>query len=501
MTTLSQYYKQKDANGTGITAKKTFNVPVDELYIVDGEQGRPLNMAHAEKMCELLIAGADLPALTVEVTEQGIHVLDGQHRYMGAVLATERGYQILRLECKDFVGTELQKLALQIGSNEGLQMTPVERAIQYNKAKNKGYSLTEIAREFHRSITDVENHLQLLSSGETLLNMVESGEVSATTAMELSKKHGPAAGRIAGEQLEKAKAAGKKKLTRTAALAQFSAKQSRLLVELLAKNCQAEQDEEDSCITLTFETDLQVAEVMDIIQAAREHFGVTISDSEQPPAPAEPENVEGDDLPLTKHEILEQSGVEVWACVQAAFKMKSQYTYAESKYAHTWAADSVEHPEHVVVPQDTIQTALRLIHMHQDEHVIKQWLSEQHDDPEMVAEQLLRFTGTLSDLRLSQPCTVQEFIELVEQTNRDCWSNYRMLRQAVHELAGMGVSTPAWPIEVNTVFSQIKSASDLSADEQRELKTNINRMLLEKMSHAEIIETVTQLPLSLEAGE
>ncbi|WP_411555779.1 chromosome partitioning protein ParB [Pantoea agglomerans] len=411
-------------------------VPLEELYTVDGEQGRPLNMAHAEKMCELWMSGVDLPALVVEVTERGIHIIDGQHRYMGACLATDRGHQVARIECKDFIGTELQKLAIQTGSSEGLQITPIQRAINYNRAKNAGFTLAEIANEFHRSITDVENHLQLLSSGETLLNMVESGEVSATTAVELSKKHGPAAGRVAGEQLEKAKAAGKKKLTRNAALAQFSVKQSRLLVELLTKNCQALQDEEGARITLTFETDLQVAEVMDIIQAAREHYGVTTPDSEQPPAPAEPESAEGDDLPLTKHDILEQSGVEVWACIQAAFKMKSLYTYAESKYAHTWAADSVEHPEHVVIPPDTIQSALRLIQQHQDDQTLKQWLSEQHDDPEMVAEQLQRFSGVLVDLRLDSPCTVQEFIELVEQTDRDCWSNYRMLCQAVREVAG-----------------------------------------------------------------
>jgi len=435
MATLSQHYKKKDQNGTGTTVKKAYMVPREELYVVDGEQGRPLNMAHAEKMCQLWMAGVDLPALTVEVTERGIHVIDGQHRYMGACLATERGYPVPRIECKDFVGTELQKLAAQTGSSEGLQMTSIERAKQYNRAKVAGYSLAEIANEFHRSITDVENHLQLLSSGETLINMVNSGEVSATTAVELSKKHGPAAGRVAGEQLEKAKAAGKKKLTRTAALAQFSVKQSRLLVELLAKNCQAEQDEEGAVITLTFETDLQVAEVMDIIQAAREHHGITAPASE-PPAPAEPENDECDDLPLLKHEILEQSGVEVWACIQAAFKIKSQYTYAQSKYAHTWAADSVEHPEHVVVPEETIQSALRFIQQHQDDQAIKQWLSEQHDDPEVVEDQLQRFSSVLIGLRQDQPCTVQEFIELVEQTDRDCWSNYRMLRQAVREVAG-----------------------------------------------------------------
>lgn len=132
----------------------------------------------------------------------------------------------------------------------------------------------------------------------------------------------------------------------------------------------------------------------------------------------------------------EKSGVEVWACIQAAFKIKSQYTYAQSKYAHTWAADSVEHPEHVVVPEETIQSALRFIQQYQKTKVIKQWLSGQHDDPEVVEEQLQRFSSVLINLRQDQPYTVQKFIELVEQTNRECWSNYRLLRQAVREVAG-----------------------------------------------------------------
>lgn len=33
MTTLSQLYKQKEKNGTGTTVKKTFMVPITELYL------------------------------------------------------------------------------------------------------------------------------------------------------------------------------------------------------------------------------------------------------------------------------------------------------------------------------------------------------------------------------------------------------------------------------------------------------------------------------------
>lgn len=476
MSTLSQYYKQKEQNGTGTTVKKTFMVPFEELYTVEGEQGRPLNKEHAEKMCELWMSGTDLPALLVEVTERGVKIIDGQHRHYGAYLAREKGHQIPRIECKDFIGTPLEKLAIQTGSSEGLQITPIERAINYNKAKNQGHSIQEIAKAFHRSVTDVENHLQLLSSGDTLLDMVSSGEVSATTAMELSKKHGPAAGRIATEQLKKVKASGKKKLTRSAAIVSPAKLREKIRAEHaawsqetfgdvgpvgplkhLAKEAMEAAEAPDD---LSEWADLQFllwdamrrAGISEEELNAAMELKLSVNKARNWPEPkdgeprehlkadgagaAESDKDYGEDLPLLKQHILEQSGVEVWACVQAAFKMKNEYTYAESKFAHTWAADSVEHPQHIVVPPDTIERAVNLIQQRQDELAVKHWLTEQFNDAEIVSEHLLRFTGALSDLRQSQPCTVDEFTALVAQTDRRCWTNYRMLRQAIREVIG-----------------------------------------------------------------
>lgn len=234
MTTLSQMYKQKDKNGTGTTVKKTFMVPYEELYLEPGDNMRPLNEDWAQHMCELWKSGADLPSLSVQVTEKGVKIIDGQHRFVGAGYARAQGISIPRIECKDFIGTELERLAHQAGSNDGLSITPIQRATQYNRAKNLGHTAQEIATAFHRSVADVENHLQLLSSGDVLISMVEAGEVSASTAVALSREHGPMAGSIAKEGLAKAKAAGKNKLTRSAAIPQLSPSRARRLAELLA---------------------------------------------------------------------------------------------------------------------------------------------------------------------------------------------------------------------------------------------------------------------------
>lgn len=261
MTTLSQLYKKKEKNGTGTTVKKTFMVPREELYLIDGEQGRPLNMEHAEKMRDLWLAGADLPPLIVKVTERGVKIIDGQHRFTGANLCSEMGVNIPRLECKDFLGTELEELAIQTGSSESLQVTPIERALQYNKAKNRGYTITEIAHAFHRSASDIELHLQLLSSGEVLIGMVAAGEVAATTAVALSREHGAKAGSVAAAGLAKAKAAGKSKLTKSAAIPQFSARKARRLVELLVDS-EFERNGDGDYLALAMDTSGEINRIL-----------------------------------------------------------------------------------------------------------------------------------------------------------------------------------------------------------------------------------------------
>lgn len=219
MTTLSQYYAQKSKNGTSTTTKKTFMVPVEEIYLEEGTNIRPVDQEHAKYMRDCWIDGSDLPPLSVVVTERGVMVIDGQHRFVGAKLAIDMGHPIPRIECKDFVGTELDKLAHMAKSSQGKPITPLQRAGAYNRAKRQGHTTAEIAKAFGRSVADVEAHLQLLSSGDVLIGMVESGEVAATTAVALSREHGPKAGTIAAKELAKAKASGKKKLTRSAAIA------------------------------------------------------------------------------------------------------------------------------------------------------------------------------------------------------------------------------------------------------------------------------------------
>ncbi|MBF7978090.1 MULTISPECIES: DNA-binding protein [Rahnella] len=233
MSSLSLLYKSKDKNGTETTVKKTFLVPLSELYVEPGFNVRDIDQAHVEEFRDAFVDGEYLPPLAVQVTQQGIKIIDGHHRYYGAKLATESGHEIPRLECKDFVGSEADRIAFMVTSSQGKPLAPLERAAAYQRLSNQGWESAEIAKKVKRSVADVEHHLALLEVGDGLIEMVKSGEVAATTAVALSREHGVNASSVAAGQMVKAKAAGKTKLTRSDAIPLFSALKARRLVELL----------------------------------------------------------------------------------------------------------------------------------------------------------------------------------------------------------------------------------------------------------------------------
>jgi ParB family chromosome partitioning protein len=132
MPSLGQLYNDKDA---GLTTRKTYNVPLEKIYAEEGYNVRELNQAHVEEFRDAFIAGEYIPPLAVEVTERGVKVIDGHHRYHGALAAIEMGHDIVRLECKDFVGSEADKIAFMVTSSQGLALTPLERGAAYHRFK------------------------------------------------------------------------------------------------------------------------------------------------------------------------------------------------------------------------------------------------------------------------------------------------------------------------------------------------------------------------------
>lgn len=84
MPSLGQLYNDKES---GLTTRKTYNVPIASIYAEEGYNVRELNQAHVDEFRDAFIAGEYIPPLAVEVTERGVKVIDGHHRYHGALAA------------------------------------------------------------------------------------------------------------------------------------------------------------------------------------------------------------------------------------------------------------------------------------------------------------------------------------------------------------------------------------------------------------------------------
>ena len=261
MSSLLSLYKTKEKNGTATTVKKTFLVPLAELYVEPGYNVREIDQEHVAEFRDAFIAGEFVPPLAVQVTEQGIKIIDGHHRYYGAKMASDEGHEIPRLECKDFAGSEADRIAFMVTSSQGKALSPLERAAAYQRLLNQGWTPAEIAKKVKRSAADVDQHLQLLECGDGLIAMVRAGEVAPTTAVALSREHGPKAESVAQVQMEKAKAAGKTKLTRSAAIPQFSAAKARRLAELLV-GADYLQEDGFGTLRLTEGTDSEINRIL-----------------------------------------------------------------------------------------------------------------------------------------------------------------------------------------------------------------------------------------------
>lgn len=203
------------------------------------------------------------------------------------------------------------------------------------------------------------------------------------------------------------------------------------------------------------------------------------------------------ELPLTQKDIFDISGVEAWACVRAAFGDKEEYTFSESKFGHTWAADSVEAPEFTQVSPLTIDKAKLLIR----ESIlfcVDEWLlSIEFDDAAARLDMSERIRTVALEASGEYGMNSTDFIVAMGSLDVSSWSNIRQIRMHIREKA-KPVSDPLpesriWPLEVGIVFDQVDGADMLDESLQHKLKANINQLWLERTATSEIITAVSEL--------
>lgn len=190
--------KEGDADKTKIGAKRGdfYSFPLDLFEEQPGfnprNYERPETKAHIEKLAKAYFDGKMVPPLTVKVIDGRLLVREGHCRRRAALLARERGAQILRLSCIEMKGDENEQDALLVTSQDSLHLTPIERARVYMRYVNRGMTPDETGSFVNKSGKHVKEELELLELPTELQDLIEGDVVKPYLARKLFRTHGGA---------------------------------------------------------------------------------------------------------------------------------------------------------------------------------------------------------------------------------------------------------------------------------------------------------------------
>lgn len=173
---------------------------------------------HIASIVSALIANEPIPALVVWTNPEtgDIELVDGECRYWaysdfaGSYPDRFDGY----VSVVPFQGTPAQRKAMVAKSNSQLPLDPVQRGRVYVSLRDEhGMTRQDIAAEMGKSLAHVDQMILLASAKPEVLAAVDSGSISATEAVKLTREHGDDAVEELERRQEAAKDLGKDKVT------------------------------------------------------------------------------------------------------------------------------------------------------------------------------------------------------------------------------------------------------------------------------------------------
>lgn len=201
-----------------------WTVPPSALHYDPRDNVRPVNEARVRRIANLIHAnGYDrkkpIGCFVRKVAgEDRIQVYEGQHRYLGAMLAIEEGAQIDRLPIIIDEAKTVSRAKLiydGINGNDSEKLTPLELAEKVKELRDLGEEDPAIASRLDVTAQTLRDLTVLIEAPATIHKMIREGKVASTLAIEQIREHGA---KKAADQLKQAistaTAAGKGKVTK-----------------------------------------------------------------------------------------------------------------------------------------------------------------------------------------------------------------------------------------------------------------------------------------------
>lgn len=201
-----------------------WQVPYDKIRILPGFNTRirtPEYLAHVEWVTNSIIENGFDQGKTLEGfvarenDEEVIFITDGHTRYEAAGNARERGTPIetLPIVIKP-KGTTMEDLTVAlVTANSGRPLTPLETAIVVKRLIGYGLDEKTVAKRLGFTEKYVGDLLVLIEAPKQVRDMIATGRISSTLALQTIAKHGAKAAEKLKAAVAKAEASGKKKAT------------------------------------------------------------------------------------------------------------------------------------------------------------------------------------------------------------------------------------------------------------------------------------------------
>lgn len=169
-------------------------------------------------MADAIIANGneEFPPITIIQHGDKIAVMAGWCRRRAHILAMDEGAPIKGIACFSGGKKKPEDITLDIlTSNSGLPLTAMERAKAIKRLLSFLWTPADIAKKTGWSISTVSNLIALHDAPDSIIDMVNSGQVSATLATELVKSKGAEeAEKMLKSATNTAEKAGKQKATK-----------------------------------------------------------------------------------------------------------------------------------------------------------------------------------------------------------------------------------------------------------------------------------------------
>ena len=205
MATKQSLNKQYNSNKELGLKKRSgvFAAPLSSLYVEADYNVRELDFGHINGLTEAYKAERYVPAMVVRVTDKGLQVIDGHHRFPAATAA-----KLEMVSVEEFQGTEAEAIALMITSSQGRPLEPLEKANAYKRMLDEGLTKMEIHTTTGNSRSSIDKHLTLLDASPAVVKALKEKTVSMAAVTKELKGDVEAGNNSLEDAIKKATAKG-----------------------------------------------------------------------------------------------------------------------------------------------------------------------------------------------------------------------------------------------------------------------------------------------------